>query len=121
MPWLWDPNGRSWSSVAHWPLYLRVGTDRRRTLEKITKRRQTPSAQMGRALYQFKNYEITSEEYVTIVAAQMEVKNGPKRNGDSWQDYAWDMLGKATGKAKGRGKAERKGKVKGKSINTRRR
>ena len=76
---------------------------------------------MGMALYQLKNYEITSEEYVTIVAAQMELKNGPKRNGGSWQDYAWDMLGKATGKAKGRGKAERKGKVKGKSINTRRR
>ena len=58
---------------------------------------------------------------MTIVAAQMEVKNGPKRNGGSWQDHAWNMLGKAKGKAKGILKGERKGKGKGKSINTRRR
>ena len=118
-PWLWDPTGLSWSSVAHWPLYVQVGTDRGRTPESCLERNQSPGAQMGIALHKAKLNEISWDAYVKVVAKQMEVLKGPRRNGGSWESYGWRQAEKAKAKAKGQEKGEKGkgdgGRGKGKS------
>ena len=69
---------------------------------------------MGIALHRAKLGEITWEEYGRVVAKQMEVKNGPARDGTNWQDYGWHKAMKAKSAEKGKGKGKGKGKSKSK-------
>ena len=74
---------------------------------------------MGIALHKAKINEISWDEYVRVVAKQMEIAKGPRRNGGSWESYGWRQAEKAKGKAKGQEKGEKGkgdgGRGKGKS------
>ena len=106
-PWLWDPTGRQWSSNAHWPLYVSIGSDRGRAEEPNRMRNLKPAPRMKIALHQAQNGAIEWEIYEIILAEAMAEKYGARSDGLSWRAYAKEYAGKMRAKAASKGgKAE---------------
>ena len=115
-PWLWDPTGRQWSSNAHWPLYVSIGSDRGRAEEPNRKRNLKPAARMNIALHRAQTGAIEWEIYELILAEAMEEKHGERSDGLSWAAYAKQYAGKMRAKAARKGgKAEQYVRAAGKA------
>ena len=113
-PWLWDPTGRQWSSSAHWPLYVSVGSDRGRTPQANLQRNNKPEARMAIALDRARNDLVEWNTYEVIVAEAMEEKHGPRSDGITWAAYARSKMGQMRAKAEREGNGKAEGKAEGK-------